>query len=204
MNQPFSYLQPTQISESLFKDRGSKFIGFCYPVKSEEDVKQALEEIKSKHPQARHLCYAYMYGPNGEFYRANDDGEPSNSAGMPILNQIKSSNLTNTFIGVIRYFGGTKLGVPGLINAYKTAAEEAIEVNKIEEHHVHAYYRVQFEYAQMDAIMHLAKVKNWNILHQKFELDCELEIELQLDQQEAFKNAFNPYPEVNVKHIKNA
>ncbi|PLX14682.1 MAG: YigZ family protein, partial [Marinilabiliales bacterium] len=125
------YLTISKPSEGLFKDRGSKFLAFAYPVSSEEEIKAFQEQLRSDYHDARHHCYAYMLGPKKENYRANDDGEPSSTAGKPILGQIRSFDLTNILIVVIRYFGGTKLGVGGLINAYKTAAEEALKNAKI-------------------------------------------------------------------------
>lgn len=204
MPEAFSYLHPTKDSESLFKDRGSKFYGYCRPVKTEEEVKKGLEQIGQIHPQARHICYAYALGPEHEKYRVNDDGEPANSAGMPIYNQIKSHEITNVLIAVVRYFGGTKLGVPGLINAYKTAAEEAIDANQIKEHFVHSYYEVSYDYTQMDAVMHLVKINNWNVINQTFELDCKLNIEVEPNARKKFESAFAPHPEVEVRHLYNA
>lgn len=199
-----SYLHPTIETDSLFKDRGSKFYGYCVPTETLEEVKSTLEHIAKAHPQARHVCYAYVLGPDREDFRVNDDGEPSNSAGMPIYNQIKSSEITNVLVVVVRYFGGTKLGVPGLINAYKTAAELAIGKNRIVKHLVHAYYKIKYDYPQMDAAMHVAKVNNWNIIDQKFELDCELTVEVALDQQKALLKSLAAYPEIEVMHLHNA
>ena len=204
MPEATSYLHPTIETESLFKDRGSKFYGYCVPTKTTEDVKSALERVAEAHPQARHVCYAYVLGPDREDYRVNDDGEPSNSAGMPIYNQIKSNEITNVLVAVVRYFGGTKLGVPGLIHAYKTAAELAIGENKIVNHVVHAYYKIKYDYPQMDAAMHVAKVNNWNIIDQKFELDCEVTVEVDLNQQSGFMQSLAAYPEIEVKHLHNA
>lgn len=125
------YLTISKPSEGLFKDRGSKFLAFAYPVSSEDEIKEIQEHLRSEYHDARHHCYAYMLGKDKNVFRANDDGEPSSTAGKPILGQIKSYDLTNILIVVIRYFGGTKLGVSGLINAYKTAAEEALKNAKI-------------------------------------------------------------------------
>ena len=126
------FLTISKESESLYKEKGSKFIGIAVPTNNEEDVKEHLEAIKKKYYDARHHCYAYVLNPEGTQTRANDNGEPKHSAGDPILGQIKSKELTNTLVLIVRYFGGTKLGVRGLISAYKTAAKEALEINHYE------------------------------------------------------------------------
>ena len=131
-------------SEGYFRDRGSKFYAFAYPVETEDEVKEHLEELRKKYYDARHHCYAYQLGAEKTSYRINDDGEPSSSAGKPIFGRIQSHDLTNILIVVIRYFGGVKLGVPGLINAYKTAAEEAILKNKIETKTINEVYELSY------------------------------------------------------------
>ncbi|MEZ5174075.1 MAG: YigZ family protein, partial [Bacteroidia bacterium] len=127
INEEDTYLTISDTSQGTFRDRGSKFIGYAFHVKDEEDVKNRLEELRKEHASARHFCYAYLIRPENEYWRANDDGEPSGSAGKPILGQIRSRTLQETLVVVVRYFGGTLLGVPGLINAYKQAAAEALE-----------------------------------------------------------------------------
>ncbi len=156
-------------SEGLYREKGSKFLAYAHPVYSEDDIKSVLEEIKKEHPKSRHLCYAYRLGMDKNNYRANDDGEPSGSAGRPILGQIDSFGLTNVFVGVIRYFGGTKLGIPGLINAYKTSTAEALEKAEIIEKTVEEIYSISFGYEMMSQVMNALKKNNINIISQDFQ-----------------------------------
>lgn len=158
--------------EVLFKDRNSKFYGVAFPVTSEEEVKKHLEQLKKKHYQARHWCYAWVLGKQYERFRANDDGEPSNSAGAPIHGQLQSYDLTNVLVVVIRYFGGTKLGVGGLINAYRTAAKMALETTTIEEGTIDVEFTIAFEYPLMNTVMRLIKEENIKILGQEMTLKC--------------------------------
>lgn len=176
-----TYRTLANLSEGFYKEKGSKFIGLAVECKSEEEAKLWLETWRSEHHQARHLCYAYRFGLEGERVRANDDGEPSNSAGAPILGQLQSYDLTNTLIGVVRYYGGTKLGVGGLINAYRTAAKEAIESGNILTKEVHEHFLVQFEYADMVTVMNWLKKWNLEMKEHLFELSCSLETELPLN-----------------------
>lgn len=168
--------------EVLFKDKNSKFFGYAFPVMAEEEVKIQVDTLKKQHHSARHWCYAYQLGthePNLTF-RANDDGEPSNSAGMPIYGQIQSFGVTNVLIVVVRYFGGVKLGVPGLINAYKTAAQMAMEASKIETKLIAKNILISFEYANINKVMRIIKEKNLNVTNQKLELDCEITVSVRL------------------------
>lgn len=169
-----SYQTLALASESLFKEKGSKFIGLALRVESEEEVKEKLEEIKKQYYDARHHCYAYILGTEGEVFRANDDGEPHHSAGDPILGQIKSRELTNTLVVVVRYFGGTKLGVSGLINAYKTAAHDALRKNKVIALEITDTVLFKFAYPEMNDVMKLVNDFNLKILNQEFEMDCML------------------------------
>jgi len=159
--------------DALFKDRGSKFIGYVFPVKNEDDVKNCIDELKKKHHSARHWCYAWQLGIEEVRYRANDDGEPNNSAGQPIYGQLLSFDVTNVLVVVVRYFGGTKLGVGGLINAYKTAAKYILDEAEIIEKTVKVFFKVKFEYAHMNKVMRIIKENNLEITAQKMELDCE-------------------------------
>ena len=170
------------LSEGLYKEKGSKFIAYAVPCFSEDEAKIHLENWRKEHHQARHLCYAYRFGLDKSVYRANDDGEPSNSAGQPILGQIQSFDLTNILIGVVRYFGGTKLGVGGLVTAYKTAAKDAIENGKIVERKVFQHYRLTFSYNDMPEIMAFCKQKNWQTSNQQFDLKCNLDVAIPLDE----------------------
>ncbi|MDB9961800.1 YigZ family protein, partial [Oceanihabitans sp.] len=150
-----TYNTITKPSEAmLFKDKNSKFFGYAFPVLNEDDVKSHLETLKKTHHSARHWCYAYQLGTleSNRSYRANDDGEPSNSAGMPIYGQLQSFDVTNTLIVVVRYFGGVKLGVSGLINAYRTAAQMALESSKIEERTINIEYCISFAYKNMNKV----------------------------------------------------
>lgn len=169
-------------SEGIYKEKGSKFIAYAVACYDEEEAKSFLNEWRNAHHQARHLCYAYRFGLNKEIYRANDDGEPSNSAGAPILGQIQSFDLTNVLVGVIRYFGGTKLGVGGLVQAYKTSAKEAILAGKIIEKKVWNHYQLEFDYETMPNLMFFIKSKQIAIEKQVFEERCLLKIGLDLEQ----------------------
>ncbi|WP_242927692.1 IMPACT family protein [Pontibacter vulgaris] len=165
-------------SEGLYKEKGSKFIALAYPVYSEEDVKEHLTELRKKYFDARHHCYAYSLGADKSRYRANDDGEPNHSAGDPILGQIRSADLSNVLVVVVRYFGGTKLGVSGLIHAYKTATAEAIANATIIEKHETALLQVHFTYPQMNDVMGLVKEYELAVRDQQFELECQMTLEV--------------------------
>lgn len=157
----------------LFKDKGSKFIGYVFPVTSEEEVKLHIDALKKKHHTARHWCYAYRIGVEEMRYRANDDGEPNNSAGQPIYGQILSFNVTNVLVVVVRYFGGTKLGVGGLINAYKTSAKLILEEVVIVEKTIDIHFQLIFEYQHMNKVMRIVKEQSLILVHQKMELNCD-------------------------------
>ncbi|MDP5120083.1 MAG: YigZ family protein, partial [Spirosomaceae bacterium] len=161
-----AYKTISKPTEGEFRDRGSKFIAYAFEVKDEEEIKERLEEVKSIHPKARHYCYAYQLGLDDDRYRANDDGEPNGSAGLPILNTIKSFEITDALIVVVRYFGGTLLGVSGLINAYKSAAIEALSTAKIIEKTVNKLIHIRFEYPQMNDIMQFVKTHDITIKEQ--------------------------------------
>jgi len=162
--------------EMLFKEKNSKFFGYAFPLDSEEQVKPLIEPLRKKHFNAVHFCYAYQIGIEKITFRANDDGEPSNTAGMPIYGQIQSQELTNILIVVVRFFGGTKLGVGGLISAYKTAAQMALEASSIVEKTIDIHYLIAFDYKNMNKVMRVIKEKNLAIVAQKMETDCEIEI----------------------------
>ena len=173
-----SYLTISKNSEGLYKEKGSKFIALAFPVRTEEQVKEKLEEVKKTYYDARHHCYAYILGADGAQYRANDDGEPNHSAGDPILGQIRSRELTNTLVIVVRYFGGTKLGVSGLINAYKTSASEALDQNTIIEKLITRSVRFKFPYEEMNEVMKLVNDFEMEITNQEFEMECQLNAEV--------------------------
>lgn len=167
-------LKPSK--EVLFKDRNSKFYGYAFPVTSEEEIKYYIEVLKKEHHSARHWCYAYQLGIESVVYRANDDGEPNNSAGMPIYGQLQSFEVTNVLVVVVRYFGGTKLGVSGLINAYKTAAQLALVNSKIVEQQLLKELQLKFEYKMMNTVMRIIKEKQLQVVDQELELSCKIKI----------------------------
>ena len=164
MEEKIEFKTITEISEGHYKEKGSKFIGYCIPFEKEESLKIELQNIKKIHPQARHICYAYKTGVIHPKTRANDDGEPNNSAGTPILGQINSFNITNVLIAVVRYFGGTKLGVGGLVTAYKTAAKEAILTNTITTEVLKSTLDIEFSYFHLQSIMRLLKANGAKII----------------------------------------
>ena len=167
------YKIPSLISEALLVEKGSKFLAYCIPVTSIADFKVHLEKLKAEHPKANHHCFAYRLTYNGETYRANDDGEPSGSAGLPILNQLKSAELTNCAIIVVRYFGGVKLGVSGLITAYRSAADLAIQENSIVENYVLITHKIILPYDNLGKIERIFSQNNVEITSQKFEEKVE-------------------------------
>ena len=159
-------------AEGSYSEKRSKFLAYAFPVQNEQEVKQRLAEIQKKHWDARHHCYAYILGPNKDAYRLNDNGEPSGTAGRPIYGQLLSKDLTNTLVIVVRYFGGIKLGVSGLQNAYKVAAREALEAAVIEERTVQETYRVTFEYVKMNDIMQILKDPEVQVLDRQSYMQC--------------------------------
>lgn len=169
-----TYLTISAIAEGLYKDKGSKFIAYAFPVSSEQQIKQHLSDLRKEHFNARHHCYAFRLGADKMAYRANDDGEPKYSAGKPILGQIQSNDLTNVLIVVVRYFGGTLLGVSGLITAYKLAAANALENAVIIEKKVKEVYQLTFDYLQMNDVMKLMKDEELEQISQNFDLNCTL------------------------------
>lgn len=183
-----SYLTISTSGRSLFKDRGSKFIGIALHVTSEKEVKHELELLRKEFHDARHHCYAYVLGSDRSEFRANDDGEPNHSAGDPILGQIHSKNLTDTLIVVVRYFGGTKLGVSGLINAYKLAAEEALVNADIEKVIVKKDIKLTYPYDSTNEVMRLVSDLEIQIVDQVFESDCALIGKVRIDKEEALKS----------------
>ncbi|HRW63832.1 MAG TPA: YigZ family protein [Bacteroidales bacterium] len=196
------YLTISEPSQGLFKDRGSKFLAFAYPVTNEQEIKQIQEQLRSEYHDARHHCYAYMLGPEKLVYRANDDGEPSSTAGKPILGQIRSFDLTNILIVVIRYFGGTKLGVSGLIHAYKTASEEALKSANIIKKTLHDIYELKFEYPVMNDVMRILKEENIEQVDQKFELSCSVWISLRKADTEKVLSKFDRVEKLKIEYIE--
>jgi uncharacterized YigZ family protein len=162
--------------ETLFKEKNSKFYGYAFPIITEDNVKPILEDLRKKHAGAGHFCYAFQIGTDNIYYRANDDGEPNNSAGMPIYGQIQSFGVTNVLVVSVRYFGGVKLGVGGLISAYRLSAQMALEASEIIEKTIDIHYTIKFGYADMNKVMRVIKEKNLDIISQKMENDCEITV----------------------------
>jgi uncharacterized YigZ family protein len=162
--------------EVIYKDRSSKFLGFAFPIDSEEDIKPLIAQLKKKHHAARHWCYAWQLGVENLRYRANDDGEPSNSAGKPIYGQIQAFNITNVLIVVVRYYGGINLGVGGLIQAYKSAAKMSLEASEIVEKLLKDIYELHFEYKNLNTVMRIIKDLQGEIISQNMALDCKIKI----------------------------
>ncbi|MBC5993209.1 IMPACT family protein [Pontibacter cellulosilyticus] len=173
-----TYRTISEPTEGLYKEKGSKFIALAYPVYTEDEVKDILAEVKKKYYDARHHCYAYTLGADKSRYRANDDGEPNHSAGDPILGQIRSADLSNVLVIVVRYFGGTKLGVSGLITAYKAATAAALEQATVVEQHETVLLQAHYAYPQMNDVMSLVKEYDLPVRDQQFELDCKLTLEV--------------------------
>jgi len=184
--------------EVIYKDRSSKFLGYAFPIALEEDVKPLIEMLKKKHHAARHWCYAWQLGVDKIQYRANDDGEPSNSAGKPIYGQIQAFNVTNVLIVVVRYYGGINLGVGGLIQAYKSAAKLSLESAKIIERVLKDNYTLKFEYKDLNTIMRIIKELDAKILSQKMAFDCQINIAIRKSDTAKFLNYFSDLHQIKV------
>jgi uncharacterized YigZ family protein len=197
-----TYYQISEPSDGLFKDKGSKFLAHAYPVKNEEEIKGWLEFLRKKYFDARHHCYAWILNPDKSAYRINDDGEPSGSAGRPIYGQILRADLTNVLVVVIRYFGGTKLGIPGLINAYKTATKEALSVAEKTELFVKDVYRVDFQYADMNLVMKLLKDENLDNFDHDFGVDCYLKFSVRKTESNRIFDLFRSIHTIRIKYEK--
>ncbi len=189
-------------NEVLFKDKNSKFFGYTFPITSEEEAKQHIENLKKQHHSARHWCYAWQLDPENIKYRVNDDGEPSNSAGQPIYGQILSFEVTNILVVVVRYFGGVKLGVGGLINAYKTSAQLALEASKIVEKTININFNISFEYKDMNKVMRIIKENNIKITKQELDLSCKLLISVRKKNAHKIKEVFSPLYEITITKLE--
>lgn len=187
--------------EVLFKEKSSKFFGYSFPVSSQEEIKTHLEHLKKQHFGAVHFCYAYQIGTEKIEFRANDDGEPSNSAGMPIYGQIQSFELTNILIVVVRYFGGTKLGIGGLISAYKTTAQMTLEAAEIIDKTIDVNFNISFDYKNINKVMRIIKEKKLVVTSQKMELDCEIEITTRKKNAEEIFDIFKGLFEITVTKL---
>lgn len=191
----------TASEEVLYKEKNSKFFGYAFPVTTEEEIKEILERLRKEHFSARHWCYAYQIGTEKIQYRANDDEEPNNSAGMPIYGQIQSFEVTNVLVVVVRYFGGVKLGVGGLISAYKIAAQMALENSEIVERTIDKHFIISFGYANMNKVMRIIKEKNLQIVSQKMEMDCEIEISIRKKNVQNLLDTFENLYEIKLTEI---
>ena len=189
-------------SEGLFKDKGSKFLAFAYPFEDENELKKHIEPLRKEHFKAVHFCYAYRLGMDKTQFRINDDGEPSGSAGRPILNVLLSKEITNILIIVVRYWGGTLLGVPGLINAYKSATEEAITSAEIIEKTVNEVHQITFAYVQMNDVMKVVKDFDLKIKNQQFDNQCIMEIEFRQSITSQVLGRFDKIEEILVEFVK--
>ena len=185
--------------EILFKEKNSKFFGYAFPIQTESAIKPILDSLRKQHPNAGHYCYGYQIGTNTIVYRANDDGEPSNTAGMPIYGQIQSFEVTNILIVVVRIFGGVKLGVGGLISAYKTAAQLALESSEIIEKTIDIHYLISFDYKNINKVMRVIKEKNIVIVTQKMEMSCEIEIVTRKKNAKTIFDIFKSMFEIEIK-----
>lgn len=185
-----------------FKDRGSKFLAYCYPLQTTEDFKKYLQAIKKEHPKAAHHCFAYKIGFDGNNFRSSDDGEPSGTAGKQILGQLDSKELTNALVIVVRYFGGTLLGVPGLINAYKTATSLALQCTPIVQKAVEIKYKLHFDYTILNDVMHILKKFNCTIHKNEIQLFCDIETGIPKTNLQYVTDALQKIPNVELKETR--
>ena len=189
-------------TETVFKDKGSKFLAFAFPFISEAELKPILTKLRAEHTKANHFCYAYRLGPDRNVYRVNDDGEPSGTAGRPILNALLSNDVTNILIVVVRYFGGTLLGVPGLINAYRTSANQVISVSSLTEKTVNDLYEIKFDYLVMNDVMRLIKEGQLTIISQLFDNECLIQLEIRKSQLNNVIQKIEQQPGIKLKFIR--
>ena len=187
--------------ETLFKDRNSKFFGYAFPVVNEDEVKEAIDGLKKKHHAARHFCYAWQFGIETVRFRANDDGEPSNSAGMPIYGQIQAFSVTNILIVSVRYFGGTKLGVGGLINAYRSSAKLALEASSILDKTINISFQLSFGYELMSKVMRIIKERNLEIVSQQLEMECNYVVSVRKKDASMIFELFTSLYKVTIKKL---
>jgi uncharacterized YigZ family protein len=187
--------------ESIYKEKGSKFLSFLYPVSSVDDVKEYLTQLKKKYYDATHHCYAYIIGYDKETFRMNDDGEPSSTAGKPIYGQLQSNDLTNVLLVVVRYFGGTKLGVSGLIKAYKESSAECIALAQIVEKQVKNKYNIYFAYEDMNVVMNILKQNNAEQKNQIFDLNCQIEVLIDKRNTTKFESSIPPVSTIRIEFV---
>lgn len=187
--------------ETLYKEKGSKFYGYAFPVQNEAQIQEILTDLKTRHHKARHWCYAWQLGTRYEYYRANDDGEPNNSAGMPIYGQLQAFNVTQVLVVVVRYFGGTKLGVGGLISAYKTSAQMALEASNIIKKTIKTTFQINFDYPLMNQVMRILKEEQIEPLTQEFLIACKITFSVRKTESEKVFEKFNKVYGVKIKKI---
>lgn len=199
--EPDTYLTVKAFSEGLYKEKGSRFISMAWPVTDQEEIKSILEKVRKEHHSARHHCYAWMLGQNRENFRVNDDGEPSGSAGKPILGQINAFQITNVLIVVVRYFGGKLLGVSGLINAYRSAAESALKNGEITEHFIQDYFELDFPYGGVNDVMKIIKEEDARQSQQRFELRCHMMINFRTSSRERMLKTLSRIEGLKYTHI---
>lgn len=195
------YLTINKSVESIYKEKGSKFLSFLYPVTSVEEVKEYLTQLKKKYYDATHHCYAYIIGYDKETFRMNDDGEPSSTAGKPIYGQLQSNDLTNVLLVVVRYFGGTKLGVSGLIKAYKESSAECIALAEIVEKQVKHKYIIYFAYEDMNVVMNILKQNNAEQKNQIFDLNCQIEVLIDKRNSLKFESSIPPVSTIRIEFV---
>ncbi len=188
-------------SEGLFKDKGSKFLSFAFPVSNEIEIKEIVEATRKKYHDARHHCFAWVLGEEKLNFRVNDDGEPSNSAGKPILGQIQAKDLSNVILIVVRYFGGTLLGVGGLIQAYKAAAKDALEAARIIDKYIYRIYQFHFRYEEMNSVMKVLKDMHLDQFDQVFEMQCKLKVKVKRSIHKKFEKSFEMNQNIELKFI---
>ena len=189
-------------AEGLYKEKGSRFVSIAIPIADQKEIKPIIDSIKKEHHEARHHCYAYMIGHERTIWRVNDDGEPSGTAGRPILGQINSTGLTNIIIIVSRYFGGTLLGVSGLINAYRSAAASAIANGEVVERTVQDYFEIKFPYSSMNVAMKILKEENLGQSEQSFELECSILLNFRQSVREKVLNRLSRVDGLKYRYIE--
>ncbi len=197
-----SYFTIQKASEGIYKDRGSKFLGFAFPVKTETEIKEIIARLKKEHHGANHHCYAWRLGADKAAYRANDDGEPNNSAGKPILGQIQSKDLTDILIVVARYFGGTLLGVSGLINAYREAAADALKNAEIIEKHILFQYKIEFSFEQMNSVMRILRDNHCKIISNEYESNCVIIFDVRKNYNDQIEEQISKLLPIKFTYIK--
>jgi len=198
---PEYYETISQPSTAEFRDRGSKFIAYAFPIETTDDFKKQLQALKKEHPKAVHHCFAYRLGTDGNLFRQSDDGEPSGTAGKPILGQIDSKQLTNVLVVVVRYFGGTLLGVPGLINAYKTATSLALQVTPVVRKPIEKKYLIEFDYTRVNEVMTILKQFSCTIISQEMQLFCRIKTGIPIGRLEEALYRLNELHQVKVEPL---